>query len=141
MEKSTTDDLLQALINTDDLPSFLSENGERLRVPSLSEHLEALLAAHGRKKADVIRDSGLDVSYAYQVFQGVRTPARDKLLLIAFALPLSLQETLKLLRVASAPGLYVKNKRDSIIIFALEHGQSLGELNRLLEEENEDYLS
>lgn len=141
MEPTTTDNLLKQLLSAHDLDDFLAANENVLSSISLSEYLEALLSSKGRKKADVIRDAQLDTVYGYQIFQGLKTaPSRDKLLQLAFGLTLNLQETQKLLRVGQAGALYAKNRRDSIIIYALEHQKSILQLNELLEKEGERLL-
>ena len=83
----------------------------------------------------------LDTVYGYQIFNGTRKPSRDKLLQLAFGFPFTYKETLTLLRIAEVGSLYVRRRRDSIIIFALHKGFSLEQLNDLLEQEGEAYLA
>jgi hypothetical protein len=140
MRPSTTDDLLKELLSAKDIETFLSENEEKQISITLAEYLSALLGVKGRKKADVIRDAQLDTIYGYQIFQGKKSPARDKLLQLVFGFPLNLQEAQKLLHIAKTGSLYVKDRRDSIIIFALEHSLTLIQLNELLYKEEADTL-
>lgn len=139
MYSKTTGDLLKTLLRTDEYSQFqeLKDNG----VVSLAEHLDALLDQKETSKAEVICRARLDTVYGYQIFNGTRKPSRDKLLQLAFGFPLTYKETLTLLRIAGVYSLYVRRRRDSIIIFALNKGFSLEQLNELLEQEDEAYLA
>ena len=139
MYSKTTEDLLKTLLRTDEYSQLqeLKDNG----VVSLAEHLDALLDQKETSKAEVIYRAGLDTVYGYQIFNGTRKPSRDKLLQLAFGFPLTYKETLTLLRIAGVYSLYVRRRRDSIIIFALNKGFSLEQLNELLEQEDEAYLA
>ena len=139
MYSKTTEDLLKTLLRTDEYSRFqaLKDNG----VVSLEEHLDALLDQKETSRAEVIYRARLDTVYGYQIFNGTRKPSRDKLLQLAFGFPLTYKETLTLLRIAGVGSLYVRRRRDSIIIFALNKGFSLEQLNELLEQEGEAYLA
>ncbi len=139
MYSKTTEDLLKTLLRTDEYSQFqeLKDNG----IVSLAEHLDALLDQKETSKAEVIYRARLDTVYGYQIFNGTRKPSRDKLLQLAFGFPLTYKETLTLLRIAGVGRLYVRRRRDSIIIFALNKGFSLEQLNELLEQEDEAYLA
>ena len=139
MYSKTTGYLLKTLLRADEYSQFqeLKDNG----VVSLAEHLDALLDQKETSKAEVIYRAGLDTVYGYQIFNGTRKPSRDKLLQLAFGFPLTYKETLTLLKIAGASSLYVRRRRDSIIIFALNKGFSLEQLNELLEQEDEAYLA
>ena len=139
MYSKTTGYLLKTLLRADEYSQFqeLKDNG----VVSLAEHLDALLDQKETSKAEVIYRAGLDTVYGYQIFNGTRKPSRDKLLQLAFGFPLTYKETLTLLRIAGVDSLYVRRRRDSMIIFALNKGFSLEQLNELLEQEGEAYLA
>ena len=139
MYSKTTEDLLKTLLRTDEYSQFqeLKDNG----IVSLAEHLDALLDQKETSKAELICRARLDTVYGYPIFNGTRKPSRDKLLQLAFGFPLTYKETLTLLRIAGVGSLYVRRRRDSIIIFALNKGFSLEQLNELLEQEDEAYLA
>lgn len=99
---------------------------------TLSEYLNALIESKNLKKVDVIFQSGLERSYAYQIFSGKKIPSRDKLLILAFGMKLTFEEVQALLKANGYAELYPKNKRDNIVIFALCKGQSMMELNENL---------
>ena len=96
---------------------------------TLSEYLNELVDTKGLKKASVILQSGLERTYAYQIFSGKKTPSRDKLLALAIGMKLTFEEVQNLLKVNGYAQLYPKHKRDNIIIFGFYKGQSMWELN------------
>ena len=127
MYSKTTGDLLKTLLSTDEYSQFQALKGNS--VVSLAEHLETLLNQKRTSKAEVIYRAKLDTVYGYQIFNGTRKPSRDKLLQLAFGFPLTYKETLTLLRIAGVGSLYVRRRRDSIIIFALNKRFSMEQLN------------
>ena len=96
---------------------------------TLSEYLSDLIKTKDLKKAEVILESGLERTYAYQIFSGKKTPARDKLLALAIGMKLTFDEVQNLLKVNGYAQLYPKHKRDNIIIFAFYKGQNMWDLN------------
>ena len=107
---------------------------------TLSEYLNELIESKGVKKADVILQSGLERTYAYQIFSGKKMPARDKLLALAIGMKLTFDEVQNLLKVNGYAQLYPKHKRDNVIIFAFYKGQSMWELNDNLLEMGEELI-
>lgn len=137
MPKKSTSNLENELKKSVSIEAFLQEHHEELAASDLPALLQDLIAAKGLTKADVVKESNLNEIYAYQILSGARRPSRDKLLSICFAMKATLDETQNLLRQCGFAPLYVKNRRDSIIIFALAHGHSIIELNSALYDHNE----
>ena len=106
----------------------------------LHEVLTLLLEEKQLEKAAVIKDSGLDRHYGYQIFSGTKNPSKDKLLAIAIGMKLSYEETQNLLKVANLPELYAKRHRDSMIIFSLHNQMGILETNELLFEMGEKII-
>lgn len=127
MKEPLTDELLQELLDSPTVEQFT--DAHKLKPRTLSEYLQRLLNEHGLRRIDVIHAANLNETFGYQVFTGTRQAGRDKLLQIAFAMGLSLQETGRLLQAGGANGLYCKNRRDAIIIFCLNRSASLAEVN------------
>lgn len=123
MQEPLTEKLLDELLSSPDPKSFLAHArpGER----SLSEYLQQLLEEKGLERSKVVRDAGLNSTFGYQVFTGARNASRNKVLQLAFAMHLNLRETDRLLQAAGVNELYCKNRRDAIIIFAVQKGFSL----------------
>ena len=91
-------------------------------------------------RKDVINKSQLNYTYGYQILNGTRKPTKDKLIQICFGMGATVKETNRILMLADAGGLYSKNRRDCVIMFALNKGLSLQELNELLFELNEKMI-
>lgn len=127
-----TSKIIEELNLCDDFKSFYNENKDYMLSSTLSELLNELLKEKGLKKSKVIKDSELSEIYAYQIFSGVRVPERNKLLCLALAMSLSLDETQKLLKSAGYSPLYVKLPFDSIILYAVCKNLSVIEVNNLL---------
>lgn len=134
--KKSTKELLELLKNTKDYKDFSKENYNDLIKADLPSELNKILIEKNLKKSLVIEKSNLDKTYAYQIFSGVKKPSRDKLLQLCFGMDLSLDEVQKLLKTTSYALLYAKDKRDSVIIFALSKNLSVIETNELLYELN-----
>ena len=99
---------------------------------TLAENLNEWVENKKMKKSDVILKSGLERTYAYQIFSGKKTPTRDKILALALGMGLTFEEVQQLLKVNGYAQLYPKNKRDNIIIFGFYKGQNIIDLNENL---------
>lgn len=138
-EEVLTEKLLEELLAAGDLREFVGTGasccpGASIGSdgPSLSDYLNRLLEEKGLKRSDVVRRAGLNSTFGYQIFTGARKASRNKLLQLAFAMGLTLREANRLLRYGEAGALYCKNRRDAIIIFALDKGYSLQEVEEAL---------
>ena len=140
--KKTTIELLQILKNTTDYSSYEAKYGEQLleQVP-IDVYLSSLLAEKQLSKSVIIRRSGLDRGYAYDIFSGKKHPARDKVLALCFGASLSIDETQKLLKTTGYPPLYARIARDNIILFSLERKFTIIDTNMLLEEMDMELLT
>lgn len=101
--------------------------------PSLPGYLASLLAKHKRTIQQVIARSCLSKAFVYQIFSGDRSPGRDAMLRIAFALSLTLEETQRMLTIGNRPILYPKISRDAALICCLCQGFSLEDTSEFLE--------
>lgn len=136
----TTDDLIKDLESARNIDDYISSNKIHFADISLSDYLNKLLKEKKLIKADVIKRSELQQNYAYQIFSGDKNPTRDKVLCLAFGMGLNLAETQQLLKSCGLPFLYAKNKRDSIIIFAVNKQLNLIQTNELLYDREEKTL-
>lgn len=99
---------------------------------NLPKYLDELLAQKNLTKSDVIKKSGLPVTYAYKIFSGQKHTARNRILALAIAMQLSIDETNHLLNHAKHSSLYPRNPWDTIIMYALQRHLSVIETNILL---------
>ena len=133
MQKDTSK-IVEELGLCPDFKTFYQENADYIITDSLSELLEKLLKEKNLKKAEVIKNSELSEVYAYQIFSGIRTPDRKKLLALALGMGLNLDETQSLLKCAGYSPLYVKLPFDSVVLFGICKKMTVVEINELLYE-------
>ncbi len=135
-----TDELLHELLSSPSPVSFTDEHDIGHR--SLADYLNQLLVEKGLRRASVVRASGVNVTYGYQIFEGQRDrPSRDKVLRLAFALDCDLVETNRVLKAAGVNELYCKDRRDAILIFCIDRGFGLMKTNEELYRFGEHPLS
>ena len=140
IHEKDTEELFSELKEDEDIRRFLSKNKKEFLLP-LHEYLEQLLAKKGLRKMDVIQASLLDRAYGYHIFSGTKSnPSRRKLLPLALAMHLDLDETQHLLRYAGETMLYPRNPWDSIIISAIQKRLSVTEANALLAQMGETQM-
>ena len=89
---------------------------------------------YGLKKSQVIRAAEMSEVYAYQIFSGLRVPERKKLLCLAVAMKLTLDDVQTLLKCAGYSTLYVKLPFDSIVLYGVCKKLSVVEINEILYE-------
>ncbi len=145
MDKRTTQKLEETLRNIKD-ESGLNEYLESIEIfpefKSFHEFFGHVLEEKHLDRSAVIKDSGLERTYAYQILSGIKeNPGKDKILRLCIAAKCTLNETLKALEIANVPGLYVRNRRDIILIYAIENGLSVLEANLLLDQYKENELA
>lgn len=121
-DEPLTEELLERLLASSSPEAYLVEEPTYDR--TLADYLGLLLREKGLMRSEVLRASGLNASYGYQLFQGVRIPGRDHALMLALGLGCTLRETQRLLRLAGHDELWCKRRRDAILIFCIEHGYS-----------------
>lgn len=136
-------------MTTIELLEILKENREvnidelLAKIPELTfvDYLDILCEEKSIKKSEIIKRTNLDRTYAYQIFNGTKTPSQDKVIQIALALSLDLHDTNNLLTLSKNKVLYPKIKRDALIILCLNKQYNLFKTNELLDEYNMKILS
>jgi len=132
MPKST-EELFHELEVANNVGDYLQKNHQELQAPDFSLYLRALLKEKGCKRAEIIRDANLEMSYGYRLFDGSKLhPGRDKVLALAIAFRLTTEEANRLLKYAGARELYPRDRRDSIVQFGLQKGYNLYVINQTL---------
>lgn len=133
--KKSTGELLDILKKTSDFPSYaasVSENFTEHR--PLCDALNALILEKHLKKSEIIKHSGLNRSYVYDILSGRKSPSRDKALALCLSMQLSVEETQRLFLTCEYPQLYPRVKRESVLLYALQNRISVLETNLLLDE-------
>ena len=136
-----TDELKDGLRQASGLEGFLVDNQKEFRRYTLAEYLNQLLDEKHLSKADVVRESRLERVYGYHIFAGrKKNHSRNKVISLALAMKLAPEETQYLLYYAGAEQLYVRNPRDSILWYALDHHMSVLDTNIMLQKMSEQPL-
>lgn len=115
-----TEELLERLLAAATPETYLEEGLTVDR--ELPDYLNELRAEKGIKRSDIIRASGLNGTFVYDVFSGKSRLRRDNALMLAFGMGCSLREAQRLLRLDGVSELWPKVRRDAIIIWCIEHG-------------------
>ena len=140
MERKSTGQLNQELMQASSLGEYVSENRAAFSEQAVSQLLSELYEKKSISKAALARRAGMSEVYLHQVFSGRRSPSRDRRLCLGLGLEATREETQELLRQAGFAQLYPRHKRDAVISYGLVHGISLGEINDRLFVENEKTL-
>lgn len=123
--KRSTDDLLEVIRNNPLERSIEDIQGEQINI-SLRDYLNDFFKTSGVKPSDVMKRTGLNKSYFYALLDGTKVnPSRDVLIRLCFGFEMSLDEAQKFLKTFGAAMLYARNRRDSIIIHAIENKLSI----------------
>lgn len=132
-EERLTEELLERLLSAERPEAYLDEGLTIER--DLPDYLRELLAEKGLRRSDVVRASGINGTFVYDVFAGKSRLSRDNALMLAFGLGCDLRETQRLLRLDGVSELWPKVRRDAILIWCVERGytrsQADDELYRL----------
>ena len=139
--KKATQELIEILKNTPSFSDYTGQEETELLQISLSDYLNQFIQEKNQDLPSLIRKSGLDRTYCYQIFNGQKRPSRDKVLALCFAMHLSFTEVQQLLKATGYPILYARIERDSAIIFSLQRNCALSDVNELLYELGYDGLA
>lgn len=125
--------LMNRLFKAANINDYLSANNADVQEISFCDRISELCEQKGLKRAQVIRDSKIERSYAYQLFAGRRRPSRDKLLMLCFGMGLDVDETQALLKATQMSELYPKIKRDAVILFCMHRCMGVNQTQEMLE--------
>ncbi|MBP3489506.1 MAG: helix-turn-helix transcriptional regulator [Roseburia sp.] len=132
MERKTTDELLQEIQNEKSFERFMSRNEENFETKKFTEYLNDLCRKKELIPEQVIKAAQIDRTYGHQLFNGTRRPSRDKVIQLAIAFELSMDDTQELLRVAGRNELYPRIRRDAAIIFGLSKHMEMQQMQEFL---------
>ena len=138
--KKSTSDLSREITGHADLKDFLKDNREEFRGSLMKKVLNDAYIRCGLSKAETAERSGMSEVYLHQILSGKRVPSRDLLLCLCLALKMSEEEANIALRECGYASLYIRNRRDAVILYALKNGWDIHRLNDTLFEENEETL-
>lgn len=120
-----------------ELQDYLSDPENLSSHGSFPDYFHSLLEEKDISRVDIVKNSGIDRTYVYQILSGKRRAGRDRVLALCLAAGLTLEETQRCLKLAGQAPLYVKNRRDAILIFAVNTQLNVMQTEELLDEYGE----
>ncbi|CAM3586023.1 hypothetical protein ERUR111494_01470 [Erysipelothrix urinaevulpis] len=131
--KNDTENLLHALKHSsrDDLDTI----EKNIKSLSFLDLLNSFYQDLNYNKADVIQQTTIDRTYAYQIFDGSKKPGRDKVIQLCLVAKCNVENTNRILTLSGNAPLYPKVKRDLYIIFCINNHYCVSETNYLLYQE------
>ena len=135
MKDSTTSNLAKVLSNIDsahEMEEYMDLAKVKDSCQSFPDYFRSLDAVQEMDSGELIRNSGLERSYYYQVMKGTRRPGRDKVLRLCLAAGLNLKETTRALELSGNAVLYPRKRRDIILTVAVNQMADVDDTNLLL---------
>lgn len=140
MAKKTAELLNELSDKNTDLKEYFRAAPSSFTNTSIKVFWEKMIKKAEKTKSDIINKADLSYCYFYDVINGRKIPSKDKIIRIALAMELNLDECQEALRISGKSALYPRIKRDSVIIFAVNHAYSVYKTNDLLAEYGEELL-
>lgn len=140
--KKSTDELMNILKSKNTVDEYFDECDSEIFFGDLYELINFYIAKKGLKPNEVVKKSGINRTYAYEIIGGKtkKNISRDKVIMLCFGLALNVDEAQQMLKKSGYAPLYARDTRDSIIIFSLEHRISILDTNFKLADYNLDAL-
>lgn len=132
--KISTSVLMGRLSRAANIKRFMEKNAPYMNAPPFHEYIRQKCSEMGISPEQVIKRADIERTYGHQLFRGLRTPSRDKVLQLAFGFGSGVEDTQELLKTARKSLLYPKIKRDAAILFCINRGMSVFETQVALEE-------
>jgi len=129
---TNTEKILEKLSGSKSITQFMEENKAAFDLLSIGEYIELEIKNRNTTKASVIRKSGINKRFFYDILSGTKSPNRRYIIRIFLALGMDFLDVQWYLKACDYPQLYAKNKRDSIIIYCLNQKLSVAECNKML---------
>lgn len=133
MHEKDTDELVEELKISPNIETFQQQNKNEFTIP-LYQYLNKLLAEKNLSKSELVEKIHYGDKHIYHILSGLKKPSRKKLLTIARAMELNLDETNYLLRYGGFAVLYVRDIWDSVIIRSIEKNLTVMETNDILDQ-------
>lgn len=140
MKSKKTEELANELKKSENVNEFLEKNSKQFLPVSVPDFLNSMMIKYDIEKSVLIARSGIVPSYAYQILDGRKNASRDKLCQMAIGFPLTVDETNTLMRCGGYSGLYVRSRRDVLIMYALQKHYSIIQTNEMLLQNGEELL-
>ena len=129
---SITEKILDQLGGSRSLTEIFDENREAYSTLSIGDYIELEIARANATKAKLIRESGINRRFFFDILSGKKLPNRRYIIRIFLALKLPLADVQWYLQAMDYPQLYARNRRDSVIIYCINHQLPVSECNDML---------
>ncbi len=131
-----TEELLGILKKTSsekELDDYISDENMN-DYKQFAEYFFSLESVKEKKQSQIVNDSLLKKSYAYEIlsFECKKRPKRERLIALMIAGGLNIDEVQRGLEICGAGTLYARDRRDAIIIFGINHKKKVLEINEML---------
>lgn len=136
-----TNDLMEELSGKDsDIDKYLNDNPASFINVDIEKFWKNAIKKSNKAKSDIINKADLSYCYFYDIINGRKIPSKDKIIRIALAMKLDIDDCQEALRISGKSALYPRIRRDSVLIYAINKEYSVYEANDLLAEHGEELL-
>lgn len=140
-KSQNTEELLKQLCNKEtEFSEFVNRAENSFIKKDLNSSWLDCIKKSKLSKADIINKSDIGYTYFYDILRGEKCPSRDKIVRLILAMELELDDCQKMLKLYNWAPLYAKDKRDSAMIYAVNNGFSVWQLDELLAENKLELL-
>lgn len=140
MAKTTTELLRELKRQSCSLPDYLSNHKETFMIEDIKSFWEEIIAKKNYSKSNIINKSDFSYCYFYDVINGRKMPTKDKVVRLALAMKMSVDECQQALKLSGRSALYPKVRRDSVLIYSIEKHLTIAQCDDLLAQHGEDEL-
>lgn len=140
MKKRTTDLLNELKMDKRSFNDYNKNHQEDFISVDHKLFWDEMIKKSETSKANIINASDFGYTYFYDVIAGKKAPSRDKIIRLFLGMHLSLDDCQRALRLYGWAQLYPRFKRDSILIYALNHQFTVYRTIELLTQQNEETL-
>ena len=123
------------------LDNFLIENKNNFINEDVKSFWSNVIKTKNISKSAIINNADFSYCYFYEVINGKKNPTKDKVIRLVLALEMTLEECQHALNITGHSPLLPNKRRDSILIYAIEHKNSIHQCNFLLNKYNENELN
>ncbi len=138
MRISKTGDILKDLKQSGSLTDKINRYDEDFVEGKLCLYMKSEIEKSGITKAQVIRDSGINRRFFFDILSSKRHPTRNYVLRLFLALKTPFGRAQRILRASGYAVLFARDKRDAIIIYSIIHNQRVEECNEKLKKHDLD---
>ncbi|MCQ2515478.1 MAG: XRE family transcriptional regulator [Saccharofermentans sp.] len=143
MKEKQTKELLNILKDTSnksELRNVLESESFDLSGKTFAQYFMELTIDNNETRALLVKESQIERTYCYQILNGTKQPGRDKVIALCLAAKVGEKETQHCLFLSSNAQLHPRNRRDAIIIYAINNNLGVRETNNILSDLEEGIL-